>query len=222
MFDEAAWLRYRSDTIYGQYPCPRGKWRFDLTLSYPRRNLEDVPIDRNPHGGGFTGHSCFYSCDDWSTIFNVCEDFYQYGEPIDYDGNVCLRMVVESQCPEPIWGERIRLLSTSSYIQNEEWGTNPANKFAYFRGMYWRVVQDHFLHNGYAELYDVMGGRINYPIRMEPYPRDGNPVAGPIRIVTNRGAIDWDRFYREIWEEDQIIRQDLAIVSEIDWREFGF
>ena len=216
MFDEAAWLRYRSDTIYGQYPCPRGKWRFDLTLSYPRRNLTDVPIERNPHshGGGFTGHSCFYSCDDWSTIFDVFVG-WENDEPN-------LRMIVESECPEPIWGERIRLFSTSSTIQDEEWGHNQANKFAFFRGCYWRV-HDHFLHNGYSELYDVMGGRINYPIRMEPYPFDGDAVAGPRRTRTDParfdwGEMDWFALWREI--ETENARNEFPLL--IDWKEFGF
>ena len=214
MFNVEAWERWRHERFI-EYPCPRGKWRFDLELCHPRDNLTDVPIERNPHGMSFTGHSCFYSCDDWSTIFGV-QDFSDHDFPR-------LRMLVESGHTEPIWGERIRLFSTSSYIQNEEWGSNVSNKFAYFRGKYWRVTMDHFLHRGHSELYEVMGGRITYPIRMEPYPFDGLPVAGPIE---NDADIFWlelvfeaNRIFRgnfEDWKQ----RRNPAI--KINWSEEGF
>ncbi len=138
------------------YPIQPGKWRFTLKLEHPRQLLRSVPIERNPHSG-FDGWTCFYECADWSTIFGV-ED---YGDSI--------KCVIESGNPEPIWGERIVLYSTSSCIVEEPWGTNRANKFAYFRGFYWRITQDLF-HHDWHEMHRLMGGRVVYPIRNEDEP----------------------------------------------------
>ncbi len=147
-----AWEKYREEKL-AEYPCQQGKWRFDLELSHPRERLEEVPIERNPHGNILTGHTCFYkSYYEWSTIFDVWED-----------GEKC-RFLVESGNSEPFWGERVRLFSTSQYIVDEPWGTNPPNKFAYFRGKYWRITWHQFLHD-YNDLYQVMGGLILQPIR---------------------------------------------------------
>jgi hypothetical protein len=149
------WERYRNEKL-AEYPCQRGKWRFDLELSHPRATLREVPIERNPHGGILTGHTYFYcSYWEWSTIFAVWEEWEEEEEKC--------RFLVESGNSEPIWGERVFLFGTSQYIVDEPWGTNPANKFAFFRGKYWKV-KDQFLHD-YNELYQVMGGRIVQPIR---------------------------------------------------------
>lgn len=148
------WMMYRDQKL-AEYPCQRGKWRFDLELSHPRATLREVPIERNPHGGILTGHTYFYcSYWEWSTIFAVWE--------WEEEEEKC-RFLAESGNSEPIWGERVFLFGTSQYIVDEPWGTNPANKFAFFRGRYWKV-KDQFLHD-YNELYQVMGGRIVQPIR---------------------------------------------------------
>ncbi len=161
------WERYRNEKL-AEYPCQDGKWRFDIELSHPRNSLYEVPIERNPHGFdedgwfGFIephwsilgGHRCFYSNNmDWSTIFAVWSE----------DGETC-RFLAESGNSEPLWGERVSLMSTSQYIVDEPWGTNPANKFAFFRGKYWRITWHQFLHD-YNDLYRVMGNQIVPPIR---------------------------------------------------------
>ncbi len=228
MFDVATWEQWRHDRFL-EYPCPRGKWRFDLELMYPRDTLEEVPIERNPHthGGGFTGHTCFYSGDDWSTIFGV-HDFSevvlppteQQWTPDLHGMQPCLRMLVESGNTEPLWGERIRLFSTSGCIQDEEWGRNVANKFAFFRGQYWRITMNHFLHNGYSELWDVMGGRIHPPIRQNPY-HNGVPVAGPRGNVYNW----WDESIQMIDWASPIWNWTPKIVvprEHVQWIEEGF
>lgn len=133
------WQRWRAER-FAEYPCPSGKYRFDIEISYPRANLTEVPIERNPHNGWFSGHACFYCSDNWSTIYGVHDaHLYQTGEE-------SWRMLVESGNPEPLWGERITLMSTSSTIENEPWGMNPSNKFAFFRGRYWRIVHSEFMH----------------------------------------------------------------------------
>lgn len=131
-WDRWRWLRCE------EYPCPQGQYRFDITLTDPRDRLEDVPVERNPHSYGHGAHECFYVCSDWSTIYGVHDAHTHNGESY--------RMLVQSGCPEPIWGERITLMSTSSFIENEPWGRNPANKFAYFRGKCWRIRRSVFLH----------------------------------------------------------------------------
>lgn len=112
------------------YPRPPGRSRFDVEIAHPRNRLGDVPAERNPHSlGGFCRHTCFYSCRDWSSIFGV--------HTTEFSGH---RMVVESGHHDPVWGERVRLMSTSGRLLDEPWGTNPPNRFAYFRGKYWRVT----------------------------------------------------------------------------------
>lgn len=135
-FDEEKWNRWSQDRL-NEYPCPRDHYRFDLELSHPRRILTNVPVERDPHGGG-GAHVCFYESDNWSTIFGV------HGSCKEELGH---RILVESNCPHPIWGERITLLSTSSSIEDEPWGINEANKFAFFRGYYWRLTYCKFLHD---------------------------------------------------------------------------
>ena len=137
------WERWRNERL-SEYHCPQGQYRFDIELITPRDRLEDVPVERNPHGFSHTptvdSHYCYYNCSDWSTIYGV-HDAHKH----DVDGP-SLRMLIESGCPEPLWGERIRLLSNFTYIAEEPWGMNVPNKFAYFRGQYWRVIMWQFLH----------------------------------------------------------------------------
>jgi hypothetical protein len=150
-FHEDNWKQWVSNRCQ-EYPCPQGHYRFDLQLSSPRRFLQDVPVSRNPHGFGRSPHLCYYLSRNWSTIYNVA-----YGAFIDDSGiiNQGYRMIVESGCPMPIWGEKITLLSTSSSIEDEPWGRNPANKFAFFRDYYWSV-KSRFLHD-WTPIRDELG-----------------------------------------------------------------
>lgn len=134
------WYHWRDDRLV-QYPCPSGHYRFDIEIGHPRDRLEDVPVERNPHSlGGYGPHQCFYVSDNWSTIFGVHEAHRH-----DIDGP-SHRLLVESGCSEPVWGERVRMMSTSSWIQDEPWGRNVPNKFVHFRGQFWRILKWDFLN----------------------------------------------------------------------------
>lgn len=126
-------------------PPPEQHLRLDIELSYPRKLLSQVPIDFNPHSYcNYDGYECFYVCDDWSTIFEVCESPHE--QPT-------LRMLVESGHNNS-WGEKIRLLSTSCSIFHEHWARYKNwNDFAFFRGMYWKITYNQALS-------DWPGGRV--------------------------------------------------------------
>jgi len=167
------WVKWRTDRL-NEYPCPHAQWRMDITLTFPSDKLEDVPVLRNPHTfhdknptfnpisslpagtvrtsrpsrhPNLTGHSCFYVCDDWSTIFGVHDAHIgTWKQRWQVKPDTSYRMLIESGNKVPSWGEQIRLMSTSGCIYNEPWGKNKANKFAYFRGKFWLVQHDEFLH----------------------------------------------------------------------------
>jgi hypothetical protein len=86
------WQQWRDDRLR-EYPCPSGRFRFDLELAHPRERLEDVPV-LYPHTHSFFDpHVCFYECDDWSTIFGVY-DAHLYDPEMGYVRSH--RMLVES------------------------------------------------------------------------------------------------------------------------------
>jgi hypothetical protein len=134
------WQEWRADKMR-RYPRPHWKLRFDIEIANPRDRIQDVPVwHPNTHSwAGFDPHVCFYECDLWSTIYGVYDaHLYQTGGP-------SYRMLIESGNDDPIWGEPITLFSTSSCIENEPWGRNPANKFAFFRGKFWQIYHSEFL-----------------------------------------------------------------------------
>lgn len=200
------WDVWNSEGL-ANYHCPRGKWRFALELAYPCDFLIEVPIERNPHShSNYSGHACFYSCDDWSTIFGV----HEVGDS--------LQLLVESGHLNP-WGEKIRLFSTSSAIQDEEWGSNPANKFAFFRNKFWRIRRDIFCHNGYREIYEVYDGRIRYPIANATH--NGRPVVGRISDISPPAVFfDWPLAMTPVpWREIVISSMPERMVN---WIKEGF
>lgn len=133
------WLRWRSDRLR-EYPCAEGKFRFDIELAYPCYTLREVPVSRNPHSfPGMNGHTCFYECDNWSTIYGV-HDAHLHEDVGGW------RMLIESGNNEPLWGEPITLFSTASCIETEPWGRNPSNRFAFFRGKFWLIKWAEFLN----------------------------------------------------------------------------
>jgi len=191
------WYRWRQARL-DEYPCPVGHWRFDLELSHPRNSLVEVPVERNPHthGGGWNAHSWFYTCDQWSTIFGV-HDAHLPVEGENY------RMLVESGCSEPLWGERIRLYSTGHCIVEEPWGTNVPNKFAFFRNQFWRVSKWEFLH---------------------PYP---DPRPYPLSCTWEQAGLGTDPYnYAQIVMRSNRIYtrfgRQLLGYSDIDWCRDGF
>lgn len=147
------WRRWRDERL-SVHPG-EGKWRFDLQLEHPCTELEMVPVTNqrvHAHGGGFSNHTCFYECSDWSTIYG------SHLFHVNDERRLIFRMIVESQNPEPLWGKRITLLSSSSYFKTDHWGHNPSNQFAYFRGQYWQITFSELLHHEFP-----FG--VGYPIR---------------------------------------------------------
>ena len=146
------WIKWRQDRL-NEYPCPLGHWRFDIELSCPRNTLEEIPVDFNPHktcaghnligadpAVPFSPHTYFYRNNDWSSIHGVY-DFY-----FEQTGENGYRMLIESGHDYP-WGERITLYSTSQCIVDPPWqGENQSNKFAFFRGQFWKITWAEFLH----------------------------------------------------------------------------
>ena len=209
------WHRYRSEKL-SVHPG-EGKWRFDLDLRNPRNTLEEVPVSNglvHSHGG-YSPHTCFYECDDWSTIYEFYES--QHGP--------MFRMMVESQNPNPIWGERITLLSTSTYFKSEPWGRNTPNQFAFFRGMYWQVIWSELLYHEFP-------AGVGYPLRdngIFGVPRRGGQRQPPEEIefdltfripALNRADNEWGDFarLRGMIERDSKQRYFFPV----DWRKEGF
>lgn len=233
------WDRWRDERL-SVHPG-EGKWRFDLDLRNPRDTLEEVPVaNEHVHShGDFTPRTCFYECSDWSTIY----DFYCCSDEPMY------RMIVESQNPEPIWGEQITLLSTSSYFKSEPWGRNTPNQFAYFRGQYWQVSWSELLYHEFPAGvgYPLRDGRIanfnghlrwdmNTPRRGGPTFRraDGRPwpntiVLDPEAFRRPRGILT--RYGLHLLEEGRQFYGTVRIGAnwnypqpefKLDWRKYGF
>lgn len=151
------WVEQRSRWLdqYPLRPLEERHLRLDIELSHPCDKLSDIPVDFNPHGGyidfidivamqrgrtarlKYDARECFYVCDDWSVIFDVCTI-----NDLGVDSN--LRMLVESSHKEP-WGERIRLMSTSCSIVHEWWADRQNwHDFAFFRGKFWKIVWNEY------------------------------------------------------------------------------
>lgn len=206
------WHRWRSNRLW-EYPCPLGHYRFDIEIAHPRDFIDEVPVERNPHSlGGYDAWTVFYHSNNWSTIFGVHDSHspWHFGE--NY------RMLVESGCPDPVWGERITLMSTSSIIECEPWGHNVANKFAYFRGKYWRIIKWEFLH-AWTPLYSAIRDEIGlYDLRPVPVPRRRFSVWHDHPVRTNRAI--------------EAVRRSLARLrftpawcnqqDDVSWEEEGF
>lgn len=141
------WVGYRNE-LCSYYPLQKGHFRADIELINPRLFLQDVPVERNPHGSGYflgffrpryDAHTCFYLCDDWTTVFDIHDVSWQ-------DGGDSYRFLIESNHVEPK-GERVILYSTSCDVWNEPWGMNKSNHFAFFRNRFWYVSHIEFLHD---------------------------------------------------------------------------
>jgi hypothetical protein len=121
---------------FASYPVHPEHLRLDIELSYPRPHLSEVPVEFNPHSFHSDPRECFYVCDDWTTIFDICM--------IQSKAFPTVRMLVESSHKEP-WGERIRLMSTSCCIVHEWWADRQNwNDFAFWRGNFWRITWNEY------------------------------------------------------------------------------
>lgn len=128
--------RFR-DELFDQYPVDPNHERIEFDLIFESDRLEDVWVhDWNPHHevGNYhlSVYDCFYDCDDWSTIFEV---YPGPGQHRNINGNITggLRVFAEKGHGNP-WGERIRLMSTSSNPYDDS-----AHRFVQFRGKFYKV-----------------------------------------------------------------------------------
>lgn len=128
------WNEWR-DQHLAEYPCPAGKYRFEIEIEHSNHVVGDIPVEQNPHAGRYNPHYCFYHCNDWSTIFGEHPNGRRVGLTCKY------RMIIESGNPDPVLGTRIPMYSTSSSLHDEPWGQNRANIFCFLWGAYWRVSQ---------------------------------------------------------------------------------
>lgn len=202
------WLRWRADRLR-DYPGNDGwdgKWRIDLEIAYPRLNLEDVPVERNPHGA-FGPHACFYFCINWSSIFGV-HDAHLYRT-----GGDSYRMLIESCNSKPTWGETVWLASTSSAICPEPWGRNSPNRFAKFRGFWWKVTWCELLHEWPA-------GRIFYPLTVHS-PGQWLPRVPLIGEPVERG-LQHEPDHHTILELNTIFGFYPKEKVRTNWKETGF
>lgn len=213
------WRCWRNDRL-SVHPG-EGKWRFDLELANPREILEEVPVINERVHARHPPHTCLYECSDWSTIYGV------YGP---HGHNSSHRMIVESQNPEPLWGERITLLASSTYFKCEPWETNVPNQFAYFRGWYWQVTFSELLYHEFP-------AGVGYPLRdnrgmftprrggeqrfldagyiYTPYvPLFNTPVYGENRLTELYGNLQLGPNYR--WNNYP------KPEFKLDWRKYGF
>jgi hypothetical protein len=212
------WERWRNDRLSCDYPpLGNGKARHDIELSYPSTTLAEVPIDRNPHDTGLrihphTARTCFYSSNDWLTIFDVHEVLTPHGSSI--------RTVVENGTDKPV-GERIRLMSTSSFLEEAPWSTNPSNYFAYFRGKYWRVTT--FIPLQAWELRkfphsNLAAPHVLHPLAMPPelLRTEGDQLSQPPSLMGVKNTIpdDLEGHYAR-WESTSVL--GLGIVLHSVW-----
>lgn len=223
------WQQWRWDRLR-EYPCAPGKFRFDIELAYPCDRLADVPV-KHPGTHGWAGldpHTCFYECDDWSTIFGV------YDAHLHQTGRQSWRMLIESGNADPLWGERVTLFSTSCCIENEPWGQNQPNRFAFFRGKFWQVSWCQFLNEWRPP--------IRYPLsNFDGFMKAGRPYAdqrlpsstGPLVRLPfreERGMFDWLQLVLAripvIWTEGTFVVDSvpdrLTHGYDLDWRRYGF
>ncbi len=233
------WHRWKDERL-SVHPG-EGKWRFDLQLEHPRSVLEMVPVTNSNVHGSRTPHTCFYECDDWSTIYGA--HLFEVNDGIRHHlRRPMFRMIVESQNPEPLWGERITLLSTSTYFKCESWGRNTPNQFAYFRGRYWQVTFSELLpRSGYPNYefpagvgYPLRDGRGMIPRRDDPLreyihapyiPFDTPVVIDPEVLRNNRGILTRyglrlirHQQYYGYWSSHQYPQPEF----KLDWRKYGF
>jgi hypothetical protein len=113
-------------------------------------------------------------------------------------------MLVESGNPEPIWGERVILLSTSSCIENEPWGMNPPNRFAYFRECFWQVSYSQYLQEWQPPITYPISNRNRNMLDRTPYPEQFTDTEPSARLV--RGPNEGLELHPVIWTEDDTDR----------------
>ena len=203
------WLRWRYERCE-EYPAEplRSKWRFDIEISHPRRILTEIPVDHDPHSF-LSPHHYFYHRNCWSTIFGA--------HPAWIDGGMGYRMLIESCNPDPVWGERLAFISTSSWIVDIPWETNPPNKFVYFRGFYWKVSYNEFLH----PFHEATGfNTFNWPLR-----NNSNLMLNNTFLMLNNTFLQTAPF---IWDEvgdEGILGFDDGLPrtnKKINWVKEGF
>lgn len=126
------------DRHLDQYPVPDDTIRIEMELRHPSVSPDVIPWRYyNPHAdapfsSGLPVWFPFYSDADWSTVFDVREEYTSSG--------LAIYLYAEHGHNDP-WGEPIRLTSTAT-----DFCDNDANRYAFFRGQYWAVVSPIFHH----------------------------------------------------------------------------
>ena len=231
------WQQWRWECL-NKYPCAPGRFRFDIELAYPQDRLSSVPV-RYPQTHSRTNldpHTCFYECDDWSTIYGE-HDAHLY-----YTGGPSFRMLIESGNGDPLWGDRVTLFSTSCCIENEPWGQNPPNRFAYFRDKFWQVTWCQFLSEWRPPIryplsnFDghMKSDRMYLPQHMPlgealvKLPFREEPLRGLRAFERVLGVPPWPR-RPDVVDDDlfEVIRHEhemwrLTHGYNLDWKRFGF
>jgi hypothetical protein len=234
------WQQWRNDRMreYPQYPRAFRRYRIDIELVHPRQSLAEVPLQHLTNS-----NICYYESDDWSTIYGVHDAHAYETEEQSW------RMLVESGNDDPLWGEPITLFGTSGYIHDEPWGRNPANRFAYFRGMFWQVRWCEFLQpwspgynrplsnfrphwmrrqRPYATQRDNVGNELMREPFVEPPLRYARPTLldlwEPAIIPRVNINIDEDWIRRGIRRANNIyeVWGLGGKVEKIDWKKWGF
>jgi hypothetical protein len=128
----ANWYRW-CDERCREYPAQLNHQRVQIDLYFPRDRLEDIPFHWNPHAGylppnNYPPYQAFYGSNRWSTIFGA----YEFEYPHD---NSCYIITTAEEGHQNPWGEPITIYSTSSDLYNDH-----CNRFAYFRGKYWKII----------------------------------------------------------------------------------
>lgn len=132
-YDE--WLAFR-EQWFRDNPVQDWHLRLDIELCHSRLNLDDVPVEFNPHCGHHERY-LYYQCDDWTIRTDIATI-----EPTPHNSPT-YRMIVESGHVDK--RPRITLMSTSSSIVHESWAAKKNwNDFAYFGGKYLRMTWNEY------------------------------------------------------------------------------
>lgn len=134
------WKEFREQKE-ASYPHNEDHHRYCLTLITPRTKLEDVPVPPKTDtlifgGGGERGHDIQYAERDFSVIF---EPYPRWITPYQPEESWIL-FAEDKHGDEPL-GERIVLYKTDYSIK-------VGNVFAFFRNLYWNVVDIEGGHEG--------------------------------------------------------------------------
>lgn len=137
--------------LFNQYPIKTGHQRAEIELIFPCAALHEVychwspftgqEIHSNPAADLRGAWACHCIDADWSLIFDAYPSYSVPGDP-----NGSCRFLAEKGHKNPL-GEKLVLMSTATMLNNDH-----ANRFAFFRGKYWKVLS-------YKNWHDITAAR---------------------------------------------------------------